>query len=112
MSKELRQLLGLEKPNIYFVNTMYVPPKSPAVNYFPFETPDLSEVVIAGEWEPTKFVEIKKFENDKLIHNYVWKKDKNGYLYVYDKITKKKYHDSKYKYKVMEESGFIVREEQ
>lgn len=110
MSKELRVALGLEKPELRFFNVMYVPPEGPAVNYFPLITPELSPIDIVGEWDQSKWVEVKQYENDKLIHHYVWRKDKNGYLYAYDKITKKKYHDSKYKYKVLEESGFIVRE--
>ena len=108
MSKELRILLGLEKPGLYCFGE-YLPPFKPAIDYFPLITPELSPIDIVGEWDQSKWVEVKQYKKDKLIHHYVWRKDKNGYLYAYDKITKKKYHDPKYKYRVYE-SGFIVRE--
>ena len=107
MSKQIRHALGLEKRLYCFEH--YSPPLSPVIKYFPFDKKDLREVEIVGEWGPTRVIEMKEFDKDTLIHHYIWGKDKKGYLYVYDKVTKKRYHDPKYKYKVYE-SGFIVRE--
>ena len=102
MSKELlRHALGLEKQLYCFGD--YLQPLNPVINYFPFECQKLPDIQYVGEWDDL----IKKFNTRG--HYFILKKDKNGYLYYYDKITKKRFKDPYYKYKVFED-GMIFRE--
>ena len=106
MSKDIKQALGLGFEWLCFGN--YLPPPNPAVNYFPFDIPKLPDIQYVGEWDD--FIkEFKRIGDDGMKHHYICKKDKNGYLYYYDKITKKRYHDPFFKYKVFED-GMVFRE--
>lgn len=101
MSEEIKQALGLEKQLYCFDD--YLPPLNSAINYFPFDIPKLPDIQYVGEWCDL----IKEFNTRG--HYFIAKKDKNGYLYYYDKVTKKKFQDPYYKYKVFED-GMIFRE--
>lgn len=101
MKKYILQALGLNNTPLCF--GQYLPPPNPAINYFPFECQKLPDIQYVGEWDDL----IKEFNTRG--HYFILKKDKNGYLYYYDKVTKKRYNDPYYKYKVFED-GSIFRE--
>lgn len=101
MKEFIRQVLGLDN-QLYCFGT-YLPPSNPTINYFPFECHKLPDIQYVVEWDDL----IKEFNTRG--HCFILKKDKNGYLYYYDKVTKKRYQDPYYKYKVFED-GMIFRE--
>lgn len=88
----------------------YVPPKNPFVNYFPqANKKDLPEFV--GMWDDIKTQEYKVFDNktDKLLYHLIWKKGKDGYIYLWDKLKKKKWTDNKFTFKCLD-NDFVFKE--
>lgn len=108
MKEYIREALGLNWSPICFGT--YLPPPNPTINYFPFEKTEL-QVEFMGEWDDVKHIEyrISDTKNHKFIHHLVWKKGKDGYVYLWDKATKKKWTDPNYRFKCSED-GFILRE--
>ena len=109
MKEYILQALGLNNTVICF--GQYLPPQKPSVNYFPFEKTGLPDIEFVGEWDDIKNIEYSIYDNktNKLLNHLVLKKDKNGYIYIWDKHKKKKWKDPNYKYKCFED-GFIFRE--
>lgn len=89
----------------------YKPPKNPFVNYFPqADKKDLPEFV--GMWYNIKTQEYKLFDNktNKLLHHLIWEKGKDGYVYLWDKLKKKKWTDSKFKFRCLD-NEFVFKED-
>lgn len=109
MKKYILQALGLDNTPLCFGT--YLQPPHPAINYFPFEKTGLLDIEFFGEWDFIKKTEYRIFDNksNKLLNHLVWKKGKDGYIYLWDKLKKKKWTDPNYRFKCFED-GFIFRE--